>query len=193
MSEPREPWKNPFENLRFEVDPQKLDELSKNLRARLDEVRSRVSDGVETGRYTKVRLSYRGKQVGPDIPLAALLAGEGLALMALGPLWAIIGNLGAKAMLEVQVLHESDEFVAKGNDLYMAGETEAAERSYRDALERRRDDPTALYHLGVLLRVTGRNDEALSMLRKAAMGPEGHPEVVKAAELLQRMEGKRRL
>lgn len=193
MPETREPWKNPFENLKIEVDPQKLDELTKTIRARLDELKVRVTDGVETGRYTKVRLSYRGSQIGPDIPLAALLAGEGIALMALGPLWAVIGNLGAKAMLEVQILHESDELVSRGNELYMAGETEAAERCYRDALERRREDPTALYHLGVLLRVTGRNEEALAVLRKAAMGPEGHPDVVKAAELLQRMDGKRRL
>ncbi|HMV69396.1 MAG TPA: tetratricopeptide repeat protein [Myxococcota bacterium] len=190
---PDDPWKNPFENLRIEVDPQRLDEMTRNLRAKLDELRGRVADGVEFGRYTKVRLSYRGKQVGPDIPLAALLAGEGVALMALGPLWAVLGNLGAKAMLEIEVLHESDELVTRGNELYMAGETDAAERCYRQALERRRDDPTALYHLGVLLRVTGRTDEALSALRKAAMGPEGHADVARAAELLQRMEGKRRL
>ncbi len=190
---PDDGWKNPFENFRIEVDPTKVDEVTKAIRARLDELRERVKTGVDQGRYTKVRIAYKGKPIGPDLPLGAVLAGEGVALWILGPMWAILSNLGARAVLEVQLLHESDELVAKGNEAYMAGETEVAEMAYRDALSRRRDDPAALYHLGVLLRVTGRNDEALTMLRKAAMGPEGHPEVVRAAEMLQRLEGKRRL
>ncbi len=190
---PDDGWKNPFENFKVEVDPQKVDDASKAIRSRIDELMSRVRSGVDHGRYTKVRISYRGNQLGPDLPLAAVVAGEGVALWLLGPVRAILGTLGARAVFDVQLLHEADELVAKGIELYMAGETEAAERCYRDALERRKEDPQALYHLGVLLRVTGRNDEAVAAFRTAAMGPEGHPEVVKAAEMLARMEGKRRL
>jgi tetratricopeptide (TPR) repeat protein len=185
--------KGPFQRVRIEIDPEKLDEASKRLREVVEEVRTRVGEGVESGRYTRVRLSYKGQQVGPDIPLSAFVAGQGLALMALGPLWALLGNLGAKAFLEVEFLHEADELIAKGNHAYMHGELEVAEVNYRDALVRRPDDPAALVHLAVLLRVTGRNDEALRCLRRAAMGPEGHPDVVKAAEMIERLQGKRTL
>jgi len=182
--------RNPFEGFKIELDPERMEEFSKTLRAKLDELRGRVKEGVDQGRYTKVRISYRGKPVGPDLPMGALLAGEGLALLAFGPLWTLLGNLGARAMLEVQILHEAEELVAQGVDAWLAGDSEKAEARYRDALERRRDDTAALYNLGVLLRVTGRVDEALVVLRKAAMGPEGDPDVAKASELLGRMEGK---
>lgn len=193
MADEDDPKRNPFERFRVEIDPAKVDEMAGALRAKLEELRGRVQEGVDHGRYTKVRISYRGRPVGPEIPLGALLAGEGLALMALGPLWTILGNLGARAVLDVELVHEADELVARGNEAMMASESEQAERYYRDALERRKDDPTALYHLGVLLRLTGRADEALAVLRRASMGPEGNPDVIRAAELVGRMEGKRRL
>jgi tetratricopeptide (TPR) repeat protein len=185
--------KGPFQRLRIEIDPEKLEEASRRLREVVEEARVRLGESVEAGRYTRVRLSYKGKQLGPDLPLSAFLAGQGLALMALGPLWALLGNLGAKAVLEVEFLHEADELVAKGNEAYMHGELESAEALYRDALLRRADDPAALVHLAVLLRVSGRTDEALGLLRRAVTGPEGHPEVVRAAEMLARLSGGRKL
>lgn len=185
--------RNPFDGFRIELDPERMDEFAKQLRVRLEELRERVKDGVDTSRYTKVRITYKGRPVGPDLPLGAVLAGEGIALMAFGPLWTVLGNLGARAVLEVQILHEAEELVSQGVEAYLGGDVEAAERLYRQALARRKDDPAALYHLGVLLRVTGRVDEAADALRRAAMGPEGHPEVVKASDLLRRMEGGRRL
>lgn len=185
--------KNPFEGFRVEVDPERIDEAVKQLRARFDELRERAERGLEDARHTKVRITRKGRQLGPDIPLTVLLAGEGVALAALGPLWTLLANLGARAVLEVDFLHVSDELVDEGRAQWAEGESEAAERSYRDALSKRPNDPTALYHLGVLLRVTGRLDEARSALSRAAGGPEGHPDVIKAAELLARMDGRRTL
>lgn len=189
MSNPR----NPFEGFRLEIDPEQVDEAIRNFREQLDEARERVGSAVDNGRYTKVRVSYKGQQFGPDIPLSAFIAGQGVALLALQPLWVLLGNLGAKAVLDVQFIHESDELITKGNDAYLHGEVDEAERCYREALSRREDDPSALYHLGVLLRVTGRHDEAEDCLRKAASGPEGHPDVVRASETLSRLKGNRRL
>jgi hypothetical protein len=177
--EPR--WKG----FQFEVDPERLEDSLRGLRKRL-------SESFTAGRYTKVRLSFRGKQVGPDIPLAWFLAGEGLAFWLTGPLAALLVNLGAKAVLDVEFLHEADELVAEGLDAYLNGETSVAERKYRQALERRPDDPTALYNLGILLRVTGRDDEAGAVLRAAAMGPEGHPDVARAAEAIERMNARKK-
>ena len=173
------------EGFRLEIDPEKVDEALKDLR-------ERIQRSFSAGRYTKVRLSYKGKTLGPDIPLAVFLAAEGVAFWMVSPLGVLLANLGAKAVLDVEFIHEADELVQEGLALYLDGETEAAEAKYREALERRPEDPAALYNLGTLLRVTGRKDEALRYLRRAAMGPEGHPDVVRAAEAVERLEGGRK-
>ncbi|MEZ4236304.1 MAG: tetratricopeptide repeat protein [Myxococcota bacterium] len=165
---------------RFEIDPDRIEDTLRRLRDQLRET-------FVAGRYTKVRLSYRGKAIGPDIPLAVFLAGEGVAIWLLSPLAALLVNLGAKVVLDVDFVHEADELVQEGLALYLDGEIEAAEQKYREALDRRPDDPAALYNLGTLLRVSGRREEALVVLRKAAMGPEGNPDVRRAAEAVERL------
>ena len=172
---------NPFEGFRLEVDPEQVQETVR-------ELRKRISETFQSGRHTKVRLSFRGQRLGPDIPLAVFLAGEGAAFWLLSPLPALLVNLGAKAVLDVEFIHESDELVQEGLQLYLDGEVDKAEAKYRDALRRRPDDPSALYNLGTLQRVSGRTDEAIANLRRAAMGPEGHPDVLRASEALSRME-----
>ncbi len=185
--------KNPFDGFRIEVDPEKLDEAVRSLRGRLDGLRDRVEQGVADARHTRVRILRNGAPLGPDLPLTVLLAGEGVALAALGPLWTLIANLGARAVLEVVFLHASEELVEEGRAHFGDGEVEEAERCYRAALDKRPGDPSAHYHLGVLLRVTGRVEDARAALHRAAAGPEGHPDVIKAADLLSRMDGTRTL
>lgn len=179
MTEPNR--NNPFESFKVEIDPERIDDT-------IASIRERLRDSFAAGRYTKVRLSYRGKTVLPDIPLAVFLATEGIAFWLVSPLPALLVNLGAKAVLDVEIVHEADELVQEGLALYLDGELDAAEAKYREALERREDDVSALYNLGTLLRVTGRKDEALRALRRAAMGPEGHPDVSRAAEAVERLE-----
>ncbi|MEQ1501132.1 MAG: tetratricopeptide repeat protein [Myxococcota bacterium] len=166
----------------FEIDPERIEDT-------LTGLRNRLRESFVAGRYTKVRLSYRGKSIGPDIPLAVFLAGEGVAFWLLSPLAALLVNLGAKVMLDVEFVHEADELVQEGLALYLEGEIDGAERKYREALDKRADDPSALYNLGTLLRVSGRKEEALVALRKAAMGPEGHPDVKRAAEAVDKLAG----
>jgi Flp pilus assembly protein TadD len=117
------------------------------------------------------------------------LAGEGVAFWLLSPLPALLVNLGAKAVLDVEFVHDADELVQEGLQAYLDGEVELAERRYREALRKRPDDPTALYNLGTLLRVSGRVDEARAALRHAAMGPENHPDVLRASQALARLDG----
>ncbi|TNE84520.1 MAG: tetratricopeptide repeat protein [Deltaproteobacteria bacterium] len=181
MSDEQDPQQNPFHGFKVEIDPQKLEETVR-------EIRDRVRESFKTGRYTKVRISYKGRQLLPDVPFALFLATEGAAFWLTSPLLAVLINLGANAVLDVEFLHEADELVQEGLSLYLDGEIEEAERRYRQALDKRPDDPAALYNLGTLLRVTGRTEEAKSVLRRASMGPEGHPDVARAAEALARME-----
>ncbi len=168
------------DGFRWEIDPEAIDESIKQLRDRLKKL-------FDQGRYTKVRLSYKGKPLLPDLPLAALVAAEGLSLALAGPLRFLLVNLGVKSFIEVEFIHEATERVAEGQDLFAAGEVDAAEAKYREALGMKPEDTAALYHLGVLLRVTGRRDEAMDVLGRAAKAAE-HPEGIKAAEALERMK-----
>jgi hypothetical protein len=89
---------NPFKGFRIEIDPEKVEET-------LVELRERIRHSVAQGRYTKVRLSYKGKQIAPDMPLGIFLAGEGVAFWVMSPLGALLVNLGAKAFLDVEFIH----------------------------------------------------------------------------------------
>lgn len=168
------------EGFRWEIDPDAIDESIRQLRDRLKKL-------FDQGRYTKVRLSYKGKPLLPDLPLAALLAAEGLSLALAGPLRFLLVNLGVKSFVDVEFIHEATERVAEGQDLFADGEVDAAEAKYREALAMKPDDVAALYHLGILLRVTGRRDEAIATLEKASASPD-HPEGAKAADALERMK-----
>lgn len=167
-----------FERLR--LDPEQVDEslrqLSEKARALYDQ-----------GRYTKVRVSYKGKPLGPDIPMTALLAGEVLSFWLAGPLRLFVMNLGVKSFLDVEVVHEADGVVRRGVERFNEGEAEEAERLYREALRMKPGDTAALYNLGVLLRVSGRKEEALGCFQKAATD-EQHPDGARAREAVARMQ-----
>lgn len=174
------PSKNPFENLRIEIDPEHIEET-------IEQLRATIRRTVNNSRNTLVRLSYKGKPIGPDIPLAAILATEGVAFWLLTPLAAILVNLGAKAMLDVEFIHTADELIEEGIEAYLDGELDIAETKYQEALRRRPNDPAAHYNLGTLLRVSGRIEEALEHLNQAAAGPEEHPDVQRAADAIRRL------
>lgn len=172
---------SPFDNFRIEIDPDHIEDT-------INTIRQRVREGVDHTRNTLVRLSFKGKPVGPDIPLAALLATEGVAFWLLSPLAAVLVNLGAKSVLDVEFIHTADELIQAGVEAYLDGELDLAEIKYRQALERRPKDPAAHYNLGTLLRVSGRITEALEHLHHAAAGPDEHPDVARAADAIRRIQ-----
>ncbi|MFT7520736.1 MAG: tetratricopeptide (TPR) repeat protein [Kiritimatiellia bacterium] len=166
------------------MDPEQVEQTVR-------ELRRRVVEALHAGRFTKVRLSFGGRRICPDIPLAVVMAGEGVAFWFLSPLPALLLNLGARAILDVEFLHDADELVSEGLRHYLDGDLDKAEQAYRKALTRREDDPSALYNLGVLLHMSDRAEEGTRMWRGAAMGPPGHPDVVRASEALsERSKGK---
>ena len=95
-------------------------------------------------------------------------------------------NLGAKVLLDVEFINEANEKTDIGRMLYMEGEVEAAEKNLREALEIDPDHAGAHYQLGILLRVLGRRDEAISHLEKAAAAAE-HPDAERAQKALDRI------
>jgi tetratricopeptide (TPR) repeat protein len=167
------------EDWKWQIDPDTFDES-------LRELGERARKLVADGRYTKVRIKYKGKPVLPDIPLAAMVAAEGVSLALAGPLRLVLMNLGVKAFVEIELVHEAGERVREGQELFAAGEVDAAEAKYREALQMKSDDPSALYHLGVLYRVSGRRDEAQKSLQRAAAAGD-HPDAERARDALERM------
>ncbi len=175
----REP--NDFlEKLALTLDPAKLDESVR-------EVAGKLKSTASVHRYSKVRLSYKGKALMPDIPLALFLAGEAASFWLAGPLRVIMFNLGMGALVDVELVHDADEQLRTGQDLFLRGEVDEAEEAYRRALVMRPDDTAATYALGVLLRVTGRRTEAMECFEKAAEDKK-HPDGELARQALLKMK-----
>lgn len=167
-----------FDRLNVEVDPDAVQESIARLTAQ-------VQKAASAGRYTKVRIKYRGKALGPDIPLSVFVAAEAVSFVYAGVLRALIVNLGVRAVLEVEFIHAADEDVAEGRSAWEAGEVEAAEAALMRALHKAPHHVEARYRLGVLLRVTGRRAEAMAHLEQVAQAEGEYAE--RAAEALARM------
>jgi len=173
---PRSPFPDGF---RIEVDPERVDEAVRTLAERARTL-------FDQGRYTRIRVKYKGKPLIRDIPLGVFLATEAVTFWYGGLLSALVVNLGARAILEVELVHDADERVREGVDLFLAGEVDAAEEKFREALRMKPGDPAASYHLGILLRVTGRRDEAIACLEVAAAAKD-FVDAEKAREALERL------
>jgi hypothetical protein len=168
-----------FRRFKIDVDPDRVDES-------VERLTEQVRKAVVRGRYTKVRILYKGKPLMRDIPLGVFMAAEAVSFWYAGLLRALVVNLGARTVLEVVFIHEADEDVLRGRDAYDSGEVTEAEAAFRAALEKEAQHTEALYRLGILLRVTGQRDEAIERLEAAAAG-EG-PFAARATEALERMK-----
>ena len=136
--------------------------------------------------YTKVRIKFRDKVIVPEMPLGVFLAAEVATFWYAGLIRALVVNLGVRSLIEVEFIHQSSEKLTEGREAYEEGEVDLAEKLYREGLEMRPHDPVINYHLGVLLRVTARRDEALACFEIAA---EQESEVQeKATKALEKMK-----
>jgi tetratricopeptide (TPR) repeat protein len=150
--------------LRVELEPGRLDE---GLRRAAAQARQLVQDG----RFIKVRLKLRGRQLGPDIPFGTLLAAEALAAALAGPV-ALLLSFGASAVLDVELIHDADERLRAGLSALLDGDLPRAEAELREALAMREDDAAVALHLGVVLKLQGRPEAARPLLERAAAAPD---------------------
>ncbi len=176
QNDQKNPW---LERIAVELDPERMDETLKVLTDKLKHY-------AEQGRYTRVRIKYKGKPIIPDIPLFALLAAEAATIWWAGPLRVLVVNLGVKTFVEIELVHAAGEKVQEGQALFLDGEVEQAEALYREALRIKPGDPSALFHLGVLLKVTGKRDQARECFAAAA-AVEDHPDAERAAQALAKL------
>lgn len=153
--------------IRLGVDPKKLDEAIRELRAQ-------VGRWVQRGVADKVRISYKGKRLAPDIPVYYFLAAEALTFWATGFLRLLIVNLGAKALLEVELISSAEEHHAAGMEKYLAGDVDGAAVEFQKGADG--DDYHAPSHLmlGVCKKVRGELGAARAHFRRAAeLDPKG--------------------
>jgi tetratricopeptide (TPR) repeat protein len=165
-----------------DVEPGRIEEMLHKLRTELGALANK-------GRFTRVRFKFRGKQLLPDLPLAAVIAAEGLTFYWTGILRTLLVNVAGKSVLSVELVNDSGRFVQAGKDELLAGDVDRAIEAFRRALRMERDNPRAHLHLGAALRLKGRDAEAKEALERArALDP--HGEVGREAEeMLRRMGG----
>src|SRR5581483_12115694 len=124
--------------LPFEVDPKKLEEA-------LNGLKDQVVKLAKKGRYTKVRFKFRGRQLLPDLPLAAVAAVEGLTFYWAGLLRLLVFNLAGRTVLEVELVNASEKHIQKGKEALLSGELETALKHFTDAMNM--DPDNAHVHL----------------------------------------------
>jgi hypothetical protein len=156
--------------LPFEVDPKRVEE---SLRKLGEELRH----WANKGRYTKVRFKFRGRQLLPDLPIAAVAAAEGLTFYWGGILRALIFNMAGRSLLEVELVNDADKRVRAGKEALLSGDVDEALAFFREALAMDRDNAGAYLHMGVALKLKGDREGALAAFERAkaldAEGPVG--------------------
>lgn len=153
--------------LPFELDPRKLEEGLKSLQGEL-------LHWANKGRYTRVRFKFRGKQLLPDLPLAAVVAAEGLTFYWGGILRALLFNVAGKSVLSVELVNDADKRVQAGKEALLSGDVEVALAHFREALAMDRDHAAAHLNLGVGYKLQGQRELAIAALEKARQkDPEG--------------------
>ncbi|RKG79944.1 tetratricopeptide repeat protein [Corallococcus terminator] len=153
--------------LPFEIDPAQLE-------AGLKKLQGELVHWTNKGRYTKVRFKFRGKQLLPDLPLAAVVAAEGLTFYWGGILRMLVANVVGRSVFEVELVNDADKRVQAGREALLSGDVEQALALFREALAMDRDNPSAHLNVGVALKLRGDREGALAAFDLAKKkDPEG--------------------
>jgi tetratricopeptide (TPR) repeat protein len=140
---------------------------------------------AKKGAYTKVRLKFRGRQMLPDIPLAALVAAEGLSFYWAGLLRALAVNVAGGALIEVELVNDSEKVIAQGREALLSGEVEKALEHFHRATEMDRDNADAWLNLGVAWKLRGDLAGARNALEKARTLGAKSPTAAEAERILK--------
>lgn len=143
-----------------EVEPSQVEET-------LARIREELTHWAKKGRHTKVRFKLRGKQLLPDIPLAAVVAGEALTFYWGGLLRALIVNVAGNTLFKVELVNDSEKKVATGKEQLLLGELDRALALFQEAVEMDRDNAAAHLNMGIALKLKGDRAGARESLEKA--------------------------
>jgi tetratricopeptide (TPR) repeat protein len=153
--------------LPLEIDPRKIE-------ASLNKLKAQVVVLAKKGRYTKVRFKFRGKQLLPDIPLAAVVAVEGATFYWAGVLRALVFTLAGRTVIDVELVNDSEKVLAQGKQSLLSGDLEEALASFRKAKEMDEENPSVHLNLGIALKLRGDVAAARAALEQAlTLDPQG--------------------
>lgn len=168
--------------LPFEIDPKKVE-------ASLNKLRDQLVGWAKKGRYTKVRFKFRGKQLLPDIPLAAVLAVEGATFYWTGLLRALVFNLAGRTIIDVELVNDSEKQIARGKEALLSGDLDEALSAFQAAFDMDHDNAVVHLNLGIAWKLKGDAGQARSALERArALDPKG-PTGGEADRLLMTLKG----
>ncbi|WP_408888207.1 tetratricopeptide repeat protein [Myxococcus faecalis] len=153
--------------LPFEIDPKRMEEGLRKLQGE-------VVHWANKGRYTRVRFKFRGKQLLPDLPLAAVVAAEGLTFYWGGILRVLIANVVGGSVFQVELVNDAEKRVQAGKEALLSGDVDQALALFREAVAMDRDSAPAHLNVGVALKLKGDKQGALAAFEKAReKDPEG--------------------
>jgi tetratricopeptide (TPR) repeat protein len=176
------PPDTPPTTLPVDVQPGAIDEA-------LSKLTETLRQWANAGRYTKVRFKFRGKPLLPDLPLAAVVAAEGLTFYWTGILRALLVNVAGRSVLDVELVNDSEQHVQKGKEELLSGEVDRAIAEFRTALAKQHDNPRAHLNLGIALKLKGdRAGARVALERAKGLDPDG-PVGKEAERLLQGLGG----
>jgi tetratricopeptide (TPR) repeat protein len=145
---------------------------------------------IDRGRYRKVRISRKGKQVLPDIPVAALAAVQAASLYGAGFARVLAVNVGARFLFDVEVVNEADKYFAVGVERFLEGDLERAEEALLKAVRIDDTHAQAYLQLGVLYRMRGEVDKAKAVLERARRLDDAGEVGKKAGDILRALAGR---
>ena len=146
--------------LPFEIDPKKIEDS-------LNKLKSQVVSLAKKGRYTKVRFKFRGKQLLPDVPLAAVVAVEGATFYWAGVLRAVVFTLAGRTLIDVELVNDSEKKLAKGKEALLSGDLEEALTNFHQAKDMDGDNATEHLNLGIAYKLKGDHKLAREALERA--------------------------
>ncbi len=126
-----------------------------------------IRRAVDKGRYRKIRVTRNGKQVLPDIPLAAAAAFEAASLYGAGFARVLGVNVAARFLFDFEVVNEADKYFKAGTESFLEGDFERSEQSLLKAVRIDDTHAAAYLQLGVLYRLQGEVDKAEKVLERA--------------------------
>ncbi|MBL8909379.1 MAG: tetratricopeptide repeat protein [Archangium sp.] len=146
--------------LPFEIDPKKIEDS-------LNKLKTQVVTLAKKGRYTRVRFKFRGKQLLPDIPLAAVVAVEGATFYWAGVLRALVFTLAGRTIIDVELVNDSEKKLAKGKEALLSGDLEEALTAFHEAKDMDGDNATVHLNLGIAYKLKGDHRLAREALERA--------------------------
>lgn len=156
----------------------------------IEAVGSTARRWIDRGRYRKVRISRKGKQLLPDIPVAALAAMEAASLYGAGFARVLAVNVGARFLFDVEVVNEADKYFAVGVERFLEGDLERTEEALLKAVRIDDTHAQAYLQLGVLYRMRGEVEKARAVLERARRLDDAGEVGKKAGDILRALAGR---